>query len=133
VNGVPPEAFPNAGEWEHQGQLTTGVLLAAGPRARAVGILSLNLYDAFQHRLRHAEQTAFSSVMLESGEPYLPLGYWQVCQCEEEHLDGPVGNERYVTGTPCVDGRQITFRHFLRTGAETISTIQGELRARFPW
>jgi hypothetical protein len=122
--GTVPAVFPRGRRWYHRPMLNTGVLLAVGQTAAALGREAVALYEGLKPRFRFGEQTVINSVLYESGVGIFHIPTRYHCFLFDHHLT--------KTGRPYIDpvyvgGEEVVVRHFCATNKDVLDSLKQPL------
>ena len=100
---------PGDERWQDFSHLNTGVILAVGPAAAAIGDRCLALYDRLKGRFRLGGQTLIESILHEDQVPIFPIPPRYHCSGPEEHLT--ISGRGYANAVT-IAGEPVVIRHF---------------------
>jgi 2-polyprenyl-3-methyl-5-hydroxy-6-metoxy-1,4-benzoquinol methylase len=122
--GRVPVEFSRSILWSERPMLNTGVLLAVGRAAAAVGTRALALYERLKDRFQYAEQTLINAVVYEDdvGLFRVPLPYH--CFVFEEHLQK---SGRPYIDPVLLDGVPVVIRHFCHKSKIDLDALKPQL------
>jgi hypothetical protein len=125
-----PDEFPQRDRWQDLPHFNTGVILATGNRAAAIGDRCLNLYNRLNGRFRLGGRALIESILYEDQVPIFPIPLRYHCSGPEEQLT--ISGRPYVNPVS-VNGEPVILRHFCGSkNKQTLDQLKSSLFTLYP-